>query len=64
MKITIDESEMAMALLNGLLETYTQLTSSMDALHGEENDLNFDKVKSRFIQEEQRIKNRIGESNT
>ena len=63
MKVTVDESEMAMALLNGLPEAYDPLISALDALHGEENDLKFDYVKSRVLQEEQRIGNRIGQVN-
>ena len=62
MKVTVDESEMAMALLNGLPETYDSLISALDALHGEEDDLRLDYVKSRVIQEEQRIENRIGQT--
>ena len=63
MKVNVDESEMAMALLNGLPTAYDPLISALDALHGEKDDLKFDYVKSRVLQEEQRIEKRIGQDN-
>ena len=51
----IDNSEMAMAMLNGLPELYDPLISALDAIYGESSSLDFDIVKSRAIQEEQRI---------
>ena len=61
-KVTVDESEMAMALLNGLPDAFDSLISALDALHGEKDNLKFDFVKSRVLQEEQRIQQRIAES--
>ena len=63
MKVSVDESEMAMALLNGLPTACDSLISALDALHGQKDDLKFDFVKSRVLQEEQRIEQRIGQSN-
>ena len=63
MKVNVDESEMAMALLNGLPTAYDSLISALDAVHGEKDDLKFDFVKSRVLQEEQRIEHRIGQGN-
>ena len=51
----IDESEMAMALLNGLLEAYDPLISALDEIICEGATLEYDHVKSRTMQEEQRI---------
>ncbi len=58
MKVSISESEMAMALLNGLPEEYNALISALDAIDEDETKLNFEFIKSRIIQEEQRIKMR------
>ena len=55
MSVVIDESEMAMALLNGLPEAFDPLISALDAISGEDDTLEFDYVKSRAMQEEQRI---------
>ena len=55
MNVEISESEMAMALLNGLPEEYNALISALDAIDEDESKLNFEFVKSRIIQEEQRI---------
>ncbi len=58
MSVRIDESEMAMALLNGLPDHYHPLISALDALGSEEDELKFEFIKSRVMQEEQRIKMR------
>ena len=55
MSVDIDDSEMAMALLNGLPDEYSSLISALDALGSEESQLNFEFVKARIMQEEQRI---------
>ena len=60
-KVTIDDEEMAMALLNGLLERYDSLISALDTL-GDEKKFTFEFVKSRLFQEVQRIHQRIGSS--
>ena len=62
MDVKIDESEMAMALLNGLPDAFHPLISALDALGTEDKTLNFEFVKSRVMQEEQRIKIRADES--
>ena len=46
---------MATALLNGLPEEYNALTSDLDAIDEDETKLKFQFIKSRIIQEEQRI---------
>ena len=56
MNVIISESEMAMALLNGLPEEYNALISALDAIDEDETKLNFEVIKSRVIQEEQRIR--------
>ena len=55
MDVTVDESETSMALLNGLPEDYAPLITAMDTMSGENEVLKFDYVKSRVMQEEQRI---------
>jgi len=55
MYVTIDDSEMAMTLLCGLPDPYDPLISSLDAIGTEETVLEFDHVKSRVMQKEQRI---------
>ena len=55
MNVSISESETAMALLNGLPEEYTALISALDAIDEDETKLNFEFIKSRVMQEEQRI---------
>jgi len=59
MNVTIDDNEMAMALLNGLPDPYDSLISALDAVGTEESNLEFDHVKSRVMQEEQRMGMRI-----
>ena len=62
MNVTIDESEMAMALLNGLPDQYNSLISALDAIGNEDDKLEFDHVKARIMQEEQRMSMRITDS--
>ncbi len=59
MNVTISESEKAMALLNGLPDEYRALISALDAVDSDESELNWEHVKSRVLQEEQRIVMRI-----
>ena len=58
MDVIISESEMAIALLNGLPEEYNALITALDAIDEDETKLNFEFIKSRVIQEEQRIRMR------
>ena len=55
MNVEIVESEMAMTLLNGLPDEYSPLICALDALGSEESQLDFEFVKGRVMQEEQRI---------
>ncbi len=55
MNVVISESEMAMALLNGLPDEYNALISALDAIDEDETKLRFEFIKTRIIQEEQRI---------
>lgn len=50
----IDDQEMAMVVLNGLLERFTSLMNAIDALGKEDESFSFEHVKSRLLQEEQR----------
>jgi len=59
MNVIINENEMAMAFLNGLPDPYDSLISALDAVGNEESKLEFDHVKSRVMQEEQRMGMRI-----
>ena len=54
MSVTIEDSEMAMALLNGLPDRFDSLISALDASHTDDEDLTFEFVQSRCLQEEQR----------
>ncbi len=57
----IDDKELAMAVLNGLPERFDSLICALDALWGNENDtFTLEFVKSRLLQEEQRMKNAHG----
>jgi len=58
MGVEISESEMAMALLNGLPDEYNALISALDAIDENETELKFEFIKSRVMQEEQRIQMR------
>ncbi len=53
--VTISECEMAMALLNGLPEECNALISALDAIDEDETKLRFEFIKTRIMQEEQRI---------
>ena len=64
MDVSINDAEMAMAMLNGLPEAYDPLISALDAISGEDETLKFDYVKSRVMQEEQRIDIRAGQAAT
>ena len=55
MNVAISESEIAMVLLNGLPEEYNALICALDAIDEDETKLKFEFIKSRVIQEEQRI---------
>ncbi len=55
MDVSISESEMALALLNGLPEEYNDLISALNAIDEDETKLKFEFIKSRIIQGEQRI---------
>eukprot|EP00171_Calliarthron_tuberculosum_P003752 IDg3752t1 len=54
MGVILEESEMAMALLNGLPERFDGLISALDALGNDDKIFTFDFIKSRCVQEEQR----------
>ena len=55
MNVDIPQSEMAMALLNGLPQEYNALISALDAVDDNGSELDWEFVKSRIMQEEQRI---------
>lgn len=63
MNVRIEDSEMAMALLCGLPDPYDPLISALDAIGTEEDALEFEHVKSRVMQEEQRILMRTSAAN-
>eukprot|EP00171_Calliarthron_tuberculosum_P001057 IDg1057t1 len=54
MGVILEESEMAMALLNGLPERFDGLISALDALGNDDKIFTLEFVKSRCAQEEQR----------
>ena len=54
MGVTVDDQEMAMALLNGLPDRFDSLISALDALADDQELFTFEFVKSRCQQEEQR----------
>ena len=58
MNVPIIESEMATALLNGLPDEYHPLISALDTIDSDGSELSWDHVKSRVLQEEQRINDR------
>ena len=58
MNVDIDDQEMAMAALNGLPSSYEGLIIALDALGNDTKTFNFDLVKSRLLQEEQRANER------
>ena len=54
----VDDAEIAMTILNGLPEQYSNLIVALDAL-GNDQAFTIDFVKSRLLQEEQRSKHRL-----
>eukprot|EP00171_Calliarthron_tuberculosum_P005101 IDg5101t1 len=52
MNVTIDDKELAMAVLNGLPERYQSIITALDAIGDEDASFTFDKVRSRLLQEE------------
>lgn len=58
MDVEISESEMIMALLNGLPNDYSALISALDVIDDNELELKWKFVKARILQEEQRITTR------
>ena len=54
MSVSIEDSEMAMALLNGLPDRFDSFISALDAAHTDDDHLTFELVQSRCLQEEQR----------
>ena len=64
MKVSISESEMAMALMNGLAEKYTALINALDPIDEDETKVNFEFIKSRVMQEELRIMMRTNSAQT
>lgn len=50
MGVTVEDSEMGMALINRLPDPYDSLISALDALGTEEDHLEFEHVKSRVLQ--------------
>ncbi len=63
MDVTVSESEKAMALLNGLPEEYKSIITALDALDSKETELEWEHVKGRLLQEEQRINMRAKSGN-
>lgn len=55
MNVAIKESEISMAVLNGLPDRFDRLISAIDPLGNCDNALSFFFVKIRVLQEEQRI---------
>ncbi len=64
MGVDIDDKEMAIAVLNGLLGRFNSLINALDALGNEDEAFSLDFVKSSLLQEEQRIEMRTRASNT
>lgn len=62
MNVAITESEMAMAFLNGLPDEYHSLITALDSIDSDGRELSWDHVKSRVLQEEQRISTRSMEA--
>ena len=55
MNVDIPQSEKEMALVNGLPEEYNALISALDTVDDDEGEHNWESVKSRVMQGEQRI---------
>lgn len=58
MNVSIDDAEMAMAVLNGLPDRFDSLICALDALGNDDESFSLDFVKKRVLQEEQRMKTR------
>ncbi len=56
MGVKIDDKMLAMAVLNGLPERLDSLICALDALWNENDTFTLEFVKSRLLQEEQRMK--------
>ncbi len=54
MDVTIDDKEMAMAVLNGLPPRFGTIITALDAIGDDDPSFTFDKVRSRLLQEEKR----------
>lgn len=54
--VGVPQNEMGKALLNGLPDEYNAIISVLDAVGNEESNLSCEFVKSRIMQEEQRIR--------
>lgn len=52
--LTTDGQDMAVAILNGLLEQYENIITALDALGDDRKCLTLELVKSRLLQKEQR----------
>ena len=63
MGVEIDDKELAMAVLNGLPERFDSLICALDALGNENETFTLEFVKSRLLQEEQRMKMRMEATN-
>ncbi len=57
--VEIDDKELAMAVLNGLPERFDSLICALDALGNENDTFTLEFMKSRLLQEEQRMKMRM-----
>eukprot|EP00171_Calliarthron_tuberculosum_P021288 IDg21288t1 len=64
MNVIIDDKELAMAVLNGLLERYQRIITALDAIGDEDTSLTLDKVRSRLLQEEMRSQIRVNSNST
>lgn len=64
MDVPISDSEMSMALLNGLADEFNSIISALDAVDDGEDSLDWELIKSRIMQEEQRIRMRTRSSIT
>lgn len=54
MSVKIDGKELAMAVLNGLMQRFGTIITALDAIGDADDSFTFDKVKSRLLQEEKR----------
>ena len=63
MNVSIDDKEMAMAVLNGLPARFETIITALDAIGDEDESFTFSKVRSRLLQEEKRVAMRDTSSN-